>query len=83
MKQKIKMAFMKKLRTDDDFARQLISCKDKDERLKFVKEAGFDVTPEELSSLKEELTDEELEMIAGGKPPTRCECFQDGGKPRW
>lgn len=71
-------AFMERMKTDEEFARQVISCQDKEERLQFVRAAGFDITVEDMAGLKDELTDEELEAIAGGKPGQCDECASVG-----
>lgn len=58
--------FLERLNTDEDFAKKVTAFKDADARMKFVKSEGFDFTAEEISSLKRELSDEELDSVAGG-----------------
>ncbi len=59
-------SFVEKMKTDQDFAKQVIACKDNVTRLAFAFEQGFDFTAEEIQTIKAELSDDELEMIAGG-----------------
>jgi predicted ribosomally synthesized peptide with nif11-like leader len=59
-------AFVEKMKTDADFAKKVMECKGKEAREAFVKNAGFDFSVEDLKTSKAELTDEELELVAGG-----------------
>lgn len=71
--------FVEKMVTDRDFAEEVTACKDSEARLAFVKEAGFDFTPEEIASVMEggddgELNDAELEAVSGGGYDDVVEC---------
>lgn len=58
---------IEKMKSDVLFREQVMVHEDLDERIAFIRNAGFDVTIEELTSLHEEmLTDEELDMVAAG-----------------
>ena len=57
--------FLERIKADLEFKEKVGSAKDKDERKKIVEEAGFTFTPEELHSVKGELTEEELDKISG------------------
>lgn len=59
-------AFVKKMKTDEDFYKKVNGCKDAEERKAFVKKGGFDFTAEELKKVSESLSDEELDAVAGG-----------------
>ncbi|EHQ88915.1 Nif11-like leader peptide family natural product precursor [Desulfosporosinus youngiae] len=59
-------AFVAKLKTDEGFANQVKAFPNAEERLAFVKESGFDFTPEEIKQVDEELSDNELDAVAGG-----------------
>ena len=66
------------MQTNDELRAKTAGITDKDELLKMAKEAGFDVTLEELTEAEreyraelaaktDELTADELESVAGGK----------------
>ena len=38
--------FIDRMNTDEDFAKKVTQCKDKKARMSFVREAGFNFTPE-------------------------------------
>lgn len=61
-------SFIDKVKNDEDFREKLGELKNMEERMEFVKVAGFDFTKEEFAKVKEEegLTDEELDGVAGG-----------------
>lgn len=59
-------AYVEKFKADGEFAKKVMACKDKEERKAFVKEAGFDFTAEEIKQVGTELSDSELDAVAGG-----------------
>ncbi len=64
-------AFAERITTDEEFARRLGSVSSPDERLKMANDAGYDLSASDLSAIKaalnvEELSDEDLEKVAGG-----------------
>ena len=64
-------SFVEKLSTDETFANKLASAATPEERLKIANDAGFAVSASDLSAIKtalsvEELSDEDLEKVAGG-----------------
>ena len=63
-------SFVEKLSTDETFANKLASAATPEERLKIANDAGFAVSASDLSAIKaalsvEELSDEDLEKVAG------------------
>ncbi len=71
--------FVERMNNDEDFAKEVVSCKDAEMRKAFVKKAGFDFTLEELKAYRSELTDEQLESLKGGAfsfcPMDLCKCI--------
>ncbi|HHY28044.1 MAG TPA: Nif11-like leader peptide family natural product precursor [Desulfitobacterium dehalogenans] len=59
-------AFMEKMKTDQDFAKKVMAAKDAEERRVLVKEEGFDFSTAELKEVGAELSDSELDAVAGG-----------------
>lgn len=68
-------AFLEKLKTDQDFAAKIEECQDSKERMDLAKSSGFTFTPEEMKQVQEELSDEELAQLAGGRLASRESCF--------
>ncbi len=70
--------FIEKMKSDEDFRKEVGEKSSPDERMKFVKQCGFDFTKEDLDSVREklELTDEELEKITGAY--SECICLLAG-----
>ncbi len=67
--------FMTKVKSDKSFEDSLKQTKTQD-RKKFIAEAGFNFTDDELKQAREEVSDEELNAVAGGTwHPT---CGKDG-----
>jgi len=58
--------FIEKIKTDEEFAKKVKNCKDAEARMVFVKESGFDFTIEEIKAFQGELSDDELDAVAGG-----------------
>ncbi len=65
-------AFIEKMETDHDFAKEVSECKDSELRAELVKKAGFDFTMEELKACRPPLTEEKLGTIVGGQYPYYC-----------
>ena len=59
--------FIEKMKTDEEFAKKMSECKDKEAGMAFVRAAGFDFTLEELDGFMREMTDDELEAVVGGR----------------
>jgi predicted ribosomally synthesized peptide with nif11-like leader len=65
-------SFFERMKTDEDFRKQVTECKDTEARKSYVKKAGFDFTIEELKAHTGELADAELDKVAAGSS-----CYQD------
>ena len=63
--------FMTKIKIDKSFADSLKNLKTQD-RKKFIFEAGFNFTDDELKQAREEVSDEELTAVAGGTWHPNC-----------
>jgi len=60
-------AFVERMKTDEDFAKKVATCKDSEARKEFVLSVGFDFTMDELSECTgKELTDQDLDALVGG-----------------
>jgi predicted ribosomally synthesized peptide with nif11-like leader len=58
--------FVEKAKNDPEFYKKAVSFKTKNERSEWAKSLGYDFTKEELDKTSSELSDEELELVAGG-----------------
>ena len=72
-------AFLERLKNDEDFRKSAGEIGTAEERLEFIKEAGFDFTMEEIATLKEELSDIELDAVAGSGLCPECNAIPFGG----
>ncbi len=59
-------AFIERMKTDEDFRKEITNCKDADDRMKLAEENGFTFTNDEIKSQTGILSDKELEDVAGG-----------------
>jgi predicted ribosomally synthesized peptide with nif11-like leader len=64
-------AFVERLKTDEALRAKLAGADDRAERLALVRAEGFDLAADDIDAVKkalgvEELSDEDLERIAGG-----------------
>lgn len=65
-------SFIDRMKTDEEFAKKVTACKDTKARMEFVQKAGFDFTPGEIEQIGQELSEDELERVAGGCDD--CDC---------
>ncbi len=65
-------AFLERMKTDEDFHKRVGEVENAAERLAFVKAEGYDFTREEIGSVATELSEEELDKVAGGWNPGGC-----------
>ena len=63
-------AFLERVKNDEDFRKEMGEKTSVEERLEFVKVNGFEFSKEELNEVKSELSDAELDCVAGG-----CGCW--------
>ncbi len=59
-------AFLERVKDDEDFRKELEEQATVEERIKFAKAQGFDFTKEEIDSLTDELSDDQLDAVAAG-----------------
>ena len=64
-------SFIEKLNSDETFLKQIAGAGSDEARLEVAQEAGFEFSTEELTSVidqftSEELSEEELDVVAGG-----------------
>ena len=59
-------AFLERVKNDEDFRKSVGEIVKAEERMDFIKKAGFGFTKKEIEKVKSELTDEQVDMIAGG-----------------
>jgi len=59
-------AFIDKMKTDEEFAKRIMECKDEVAWMAVVKEEGYDFPTAELGSVQGVVTDQELDAVAGG-----------------
>ena len=59
-------AFIERMKTDEDFNKQVSEFNDAEERMNFVKTAGFDFTVDEVKEVSCEMSDDELSAVSGG-----------------
>lgn len=59
-------AFFEKVQTDESFKNKITGIGSSEERIKFIKDEGFDFTEEEFHQVRGELTPEALDKATGG-----------------
>ncbi len=59
--------FMERMKKDEEFRNRVIAGEDNEARLTLVKSEGFDFTKDELLAVHGELSDAELDEVAGGQ----------------
>ena len=66
MSEKQLKAFLEKVQVDTSLQEQLKAAADSDAVLAIVKDAGFSISVDDLTKAQSEISDEELEGVAGG-----------------
>ena len=69
--------FLEKVKGDTSLQEKLKAAADSDTVLAIAKEAGFSISAEDLTQAQSELSEEELEGVAGGKC-TATSLYQTG-----
>ena len=59
-------AFLERLKSDEDFSKTVGEIATAEERMEYVKTAGFGFTKEELDEVRSELSKEDLQAVSGG-----------------
>ncbi len=59
-------AFVDRMKTDEDFSKEVGEKSSPEDRMIFLKESGFDFSKEEFEQVKPELSDDDLESLSGG-----------------
>ena len=59
-------SFLEKVKTDTGLKEKLKAAADSDAVLAIAKEAGFSISADDLKNAQSELSEEELEGVAGG-----------------
>ena len=78
-------AFLEKVKADTSLQEKLKAAADANAVSAIAKEAGFSISADDLTKAKSELSEEELEGVAGGLPlipysvnTGRCGCQRSG-----
>ena len=59
-------AFMEKVKNDEDLAKRLVEASDSESKLEIARQEGFEFNLEDIKKAKEELSDDDLDGVAGG-----------------
>ena len=59
--------FIEKMKSDEAFRNRVMTIKGVDERRQFMSSEGFDFTQDEHMQVSQELSDEQLDAVAGGQ----------------
>ena len=65
-------AFLEKVKGDTSLQEKLKAASDADAVTAIAKDAGFSISADDLKKAQSEISEEELEGVAGGKSWTRC-----------
>ncbi len=68
-------AFLERIKSDEDFRNSVGKIATSEERMEYVKGAGFDFTKDEIAHLNEELSEEDLRSVSGGGGTLGCSLF--------
>lgn len=58
--------FVERMMSDQEFNRQVSEFESAEDRMAFVKDQGFDFTPEEVKSVADGLSEADLDSMTGG-----------------
>ena len=65
-------AFIERMKNDEEFAKKIMAETNADSRMALACGEGFTFTEEEIGQLTGELTDDELDRVAGAKAFSEC-----------
>ena len=68
-------AFLEKVKGDTSLQEKLKAAADSDAVLAIAKEAGFSISADDLAKAQSEISERELEGVAGGGGVSRCRVF--------
>ena len=77
------IAFLEKVKGDSSLQEKLKEAADSDAVLVIAKEAGFSISADDLKNAQSEISEEELEVAAGGKPLGTQTCGALVGRRCW
>ena len=77
------IAFIEKVKGDSSLQKKLKEAADSDAVLVIAKEAGFSISADDLKNAQSEISEEELEVAAGGKPLGTQTCGALVGRRCW
>jgi predicted ribosomally synthesized peptide with nif11-like leader len=67
-------AFLEKVKADTSLQEKLKAAADANAVAAIAKEAGFSISADDLTKTQSELSEEELEGVAGGGNQKNCNC---------
>ena len=67
-------AFLEKVQGDTSLQEKLKAAADANAVAAIAKEAGFSISADDLTKAQSELSEEELEGVAGGGKQNNCKC---------
>lgn len=65
-------SFIERMKTDEEFAKKVTAAKDAEERMAVAREAGFNFTTSEINEAAGELSEGDLDIVAGGHHNPHC-----------
>jgi len=65
-------AFVERMKIDEEFAKKIMAETTGESRMTLACSEGFNFTTEEMDQVKGDLTDEDLDAVAGGLLPAAC-----------
>ena len=65
-------AFLEKVKADTSLQEKLKAAADNDAVLAIAKDAGFSISADDLTKAQSELSEEEMEAVAGGAAIVNC-----------
>ena len=66
------LAFLEKVKTDTSLQEKLKAAADANAVVEIAKEAGFSISADDITQAQSELSEQELEGVAGGQAPACC-----------
>lgn len=72
MSQEAARKLIERMKTDKEFRDKINSPAEVQERMKLVQESGFDCTLQEIRDVQAEISDSELNGVAGGAKGPDC-----------